>query len=40
MFDRLKSLYEKSMIKETHLDVAVNRGWITEEQKLEIMSSK
>ena len=39
MFDRLKDLYNKNMINETHLDVAISKGWITEEEKLEIITS-
>ena len=37
MFERLKSLYEKRMVDETHLDVAISKGWITEEEKVSIM---
>ena len=36
MFERLKEMYINGVIKEIHLDLAVNKGWITEEQKLEI----
>lgn len=38
MFDRLKQLYNKKMINESHLDIAISKGWITEEEKLEIVS--
>ncbi len=33
MFERLKALYEQGKVTETMLDVAVSKGWITEEQK-------
>ena len=36
MFDRLKYLYDNGLIKEANLNVAVSKGWITEEQKNEI----
>lgn len=37
MFNRLKRLYEQGKIGETELEHAVAKGWITEEQKAEIM---
>ena len=37
MFNRLKRLYEEGKIGESELDNAVSKGWITEEQKYEIM---
>ena len=37
MFERLKLLYDAGRITETHLDVAVSKGWITVAQKEEIM---
>lgn len=39
MFDRLKYLYENNLITEVHLSNAVLKGWITEEEKNEIMSA-
>lgn len=33
MFERLKYLYEQNKINDTGLDNAVNKGWITAEQK-------
>lgn len=38
MFERLKFLYEQGKLNETALDSAVNKNWITEEQKQEIIS--
>jgi len=37
MFERLKYLYIKGIATKAHLTNAVNKGWITEEQKQEIM---
>ena len=37
MFERLKYLYSVGKIKEVHLDNAVSKGWITEEEKQEIL---
>lgn len=37
MFDRLKRLYEAGSLNEAGLDKAVRLGWITEDQKQEIM---
>jgi len=37
MFERLKWLYTTEKITETHLDAAVSKGWITVEEKNEIM---
>jgi len=37
MFERLKRLYKAGRIGEAELDQAVEKGWITEEQKQEIM---
>ena len=39
MFETLKRLYGAKMIDETKLENAVSKGWITEEQKNEIMSA-
>jgi hypothetical protein len=36
MFERLKYLYEKGLIQEVNLNLAVSKGWITEEEKTEI----
>lgn len=40
MYDVVKSIYLKGKIDESGLDNAILRGWITEEQKMEIMESK
>lgn len=37
MYDRLKYLYESGRINEAQLAVAVSKGWITEQQKNEII---
>ena len=37
MFDRLKRLYESGALNEAGLDKAIRLGWITEDQKQEIM---
>ena len=37
MFKRLKRLYDEGKIGEFELNNAVAKGWITEEQKNEIM---
>lgn len=37
MFSTLKRLYEQGKIKESHLNNAVAKGWITEEEKQQIM---
>ena len=37
MFEYLKSLYQKGKISEVGLDNAVSKGWITEEEKQEIV---
>ena len=39
MFERLKYLYDKGLIQEVHLDNAIAKGWITEENKNEIMGA-
>jgi len=40
MFERLKKLFLSDKIDENGLDSAVKKGWITEEQKEEILNSK
>lgn len=40
MYNRLKALYLAGKAKEEHLTRAVARGWITEEQKAEILALK
>ena len=40
MYNTLKRLYLTGKIKETGLSNAVKKGWITEEQKAEIIASK
>jgi len=37
MFEYLKELYQEGRISEAGLDNAVSKGWITEEQKQEIV---
>lgn len=37
MFENLKYLYEKGLIAAAGLDRAVGLGWITQEQKTEII---
>lgn len=39
MFDTVKRLYEAGRLDETGLDKAVLLGWITAEQKHELMGS-
>lgn len=38
MFERLKRLYNEGKIDEAGLQAAVEKGWITAEQKQEIMT--
>ena len=38
MFERLKRLYSEGKIDESGLQAAVDKGWITAEQKQEIMN--
>jgi len=38
MYERLKYLYSIGKLTETQLNVAVDKGWITEEQKMEIVT--
>lgn len=38
MFSTLKRLYESGQLNEQGLDNAVAKGWITEEQKQEIIA--
>ena len=38
MFERLKRLYNEGKIDEAGLESAVEKGWITEEQKIQIMT--
>ena len=37
-FETLKRLWNESKLTETKLDVAVSKGWITAEQKVEIVA--
>lgn len=39
MYETLLRLYQESKLKETGLNNAVTKGWITEEQKAEIIAS-
>ena len=39
MFERLKALYSQGKLTAAQLDVAVSKGWITEEQKQEIINN-
>ena len=38
MYLRLKELYREGKLDEKGLETAVARGWITEEQRLEILA--
>lgn len=38
MFERLRRLYREGKIDEAGLESAVEKGWITEEQKNQIIS--
>lgn len=40
MFETLKRLYLEGRLNEVGLSNAVTKGWITEEQKQEIINSK
>jgi len=40
MYDKLLSMYKRGMLSEVQLENAVVKGWITEEQKIEILLSK
>ncbi len=37
MFERLKYLYGNGIITESHLDKAIFKGWLTQEQKTTIL---
>lgn len=37
MFERLNYLYGIGKLTETQVEIAVSKGWITEEQKQEII---
>jgi hypothetical protein len=38
MFERLKYLYESGKLAVAQLEVAVSKGWITEDQKQQIVT--
>lgn len=40
MYERLKYLYQSGRLNEAQLEIAVSKGWITTEQKAEIIASK
>lgn len=40
MYNRLKRLYLAGQLTDEMLEKAVTKGWITEEQKQEIINSK
>lgn len=40
MYERLKALYRAGRLTDAQLADAVKRGWITEEQRVEIAASK
>lgn len=40
MYNRLKKLYLAGRLNDTGLENAVTRGWITEDQKAEIIEAK
>lgn len=37
MFEKIHKLFLAEKITEEHLDAAISRGWITEEQKQQIL---
>ncbi|AGF54537.1 hypothetical protein B0P06_001390 [Clostridium saccharoperbutylacetonicum] len=39
MYETLRRLYQESKLKETGLNNAITKGWITEEQKAKIITS-
>ncbi len=39
MIERLKKLYKQDKLNEKNLDNAITKGWITKEQKTEIMEA-
>ena len=40
MFEKLKEMFLKGILNERMLGNAVKKGWISEEQKLQIIQSK
>ena len=40
MYEKLKQMYLAGKLTEAQLNNAVAKGWITEEQKLEIIAAK
>ena len=40
MYERLKFLYNQERLNKEQLEIAVSKGWITEEQKQEIIALK
>lgn len=40
MYNKLKDMYIRGLLDETKLDNAIKKGWITPEQKQEILNSK
>jgi len=38
MYETLKRLWTEGKLTEAKLDAAISKGWITAEQKIEIMS--
>lgn len=39
MFERLKYLYDSGKLTEVQLDVAVSKGWISVEEKQQMIST-
>lgn len=39
MYDRLLYLYQEKRVTESQLGIAVSKGWITTEQKTQIIAS-
>ena len=39
MYNKLLNMYKRGLLTEAQLDNAVKKGWITEEQKEEILNS-
>lgn len=40
MYERLLFLFKQERLNENGLDMAISKGWITAEQKQEIITSK
>lgn len=40
MYNKLLSMYQRGLLTEEQLQKAVEKGWISEEQKIQIILSK